>query len=141
MQHLPYFMQWVMVAVMAGADPSLAVQIAISPDPALVLAISWEESRLDRGVVSRVGACGPMQVLPKYSRFDCKELAGDLGVLGGWEALEYWRGRSRTLEQALAHYNGGNKPGKRARAYAKRVLKWRRNLVGPRNSRRNQDGS
>ncbi len=114
-----------LIALSLGADVPLAKEIALSPEPPLTLAIAYEESRLKRDRVSKAGACGPMQVLPKFSRYSCREMQGDHGIDAGLETLDYWRRRSETLEQALAHYNGGNKPGRRARAYARRVMKRR----------------
>jgi hypothetical protein len=74
-----------------------------------------------RDQISRSGACGVLQVMPKWSPFECKEMADPLlGVVAGSIAWVYWVNR-KGLKMAPAHYNAGGRPnlrkGSRTREY------------------------
>lgn len=90
--------------------------------PGLVATMHVETGgTLRSDLVSRANACGVMQVLPKWSKFSCKEMKHPMsGILAGLYAWEYWRNQSkRSIYSTAAHYNGGNRPGLRAtRQYA-----------------------
>ena len=93
-------------------------------DPWLAVSVAYHESRLTRGAVSKVGAQGPMQVLPKYW-CQTKQVEGCRLVHAGVKALK----RVTTkfgVEKGLAKYAGGNNPGPVARQYAKTVSRWAR---------------
>jgi len=89
-------------------------------DPALLVAVAWHESRMNNSAVSRAGARGALQILPRWW---CGSQRCDL-IYNGARAFHRWRKRAKgnTL-QALAMYNGGNKPGARSRRYAVAVMK------------------
>jgi hypothetical protein len=98
-------------------------------------ALAWIETggsyRRDR--VSRAGACGVLQVLPRWSTWTCEQMKGPLiGVVAGATSWAYWVGRSRSLEQAATMYNGGNRPGARAILYGRMWAHERRILRGAR---------
>lgn len=87
-------------------------------DPALVAAIIWQESTFNPGAVSRAGARGLMQVIPRTGRTLAKRLgiryrttalydpavSLDFGTRYLKEMLERFGGR---VERALAAYNAG----------------------------------
>tara|TARA_R110000824_G_scaffold294158_2_gene482495 strand:- start:670 stop:1149 length:480 start_codon:yes stop_codon:yes gene_type:complete len=96
-------------------------------DPALLVAVAYHESRMNKDAVSRAGAVGPLQILPKWF---CGSQACDYAYVGG-RAYTKWRNRVKRKRKklidfwTLAHYNGGNRPGSRSFRYAKTVLKTR----------------
>lgn len=55
-------------------------------DPVLAVAVAWRESAWTRGAVSKAGAVGPMQVIP---RFWCKSKPCDY-IEAGVRALKYY---------------------------------------------------
>jgi hypothetical protein len=94
-------------------------------DPMLLVSVAWHESRFNNKAVSRAGARGALQVMPKIW---CGSQACDYIYVGG-RAYTKWRARAerkyrRNVElHTLAMYNGGNSPGVRSYNYAKKVLK------------------
>ncbi len=109
--------------------------------PALVKAVIAAESNFDPDAVSRKGAQGLMQLMPKTAR--------DLGVENPFHPVDNVRGGSRYLrrmldrygdvERALAAYNagptavdryGGVPPYRETRDYVKRVLTYYRHYHG-----------
>ena len=92
-------------------------------DPLLLLAVSYHESRLRTDRVSRVGACGIMQVIPRWSRWTCDEMQTHQGgIAAGVEALQYWG-------YSLAHYGGGNRPSPRYERVVKKYLSDARKII------------
>ena len=102
-----------------GLDPMLAVSTALT------------ESGLNKKVVSSAGAVGPLQILPKYFCPNKQEKGCDL-VHGGISALLRFLTKYKNEHDALCHYNAGNKCGKQAHRYARRIIKrrdrWRQEL-------------
>ena len=97
-------------------------------DPALLISLAWEESRARADVVSPGGACGPTQVIPRFiPGVSCDDLQDvEMGYLVGAMVLTRWKEHCKAPDP-LACYNGGNEPGGRSAAYAKRVrlrAKW-----------------
>lgn len=83
-------------------------------------ALAYEESRFTDGPVSRVGAVGPMQVVPRYAcprgRLDgCDTVAVGVAYLGTLA-------RRHGLPEALCRYNAGNVCTAPARRFARAVL-------------------
>tara|TARA_Y100000004_G_C8772168_1_gene351195 strand:+ start:156 stop:695 length:540 start_codon:yes stop_codon:yes gene_type:complete len=88
-------------------------------DPLIVAAIIYRESAFSPGVVSKAGACGLTQVLPKYSKYTCKQLKQPrVAIREGVRALNLWltwaegsmgkKGENRSkLDIALCGYNAG----------------------------------
>ena len=102
-----------------GLDPMLAVSTALT------------ESRFNKRVVSSAGAVGPLQILPKY--FCAKGYEDDCDFLhAGIAALMRFLLKYGNEHDALCHYNAGNKCGKQAHRYARRIIKrrdrWRQEL-------------
>lgn len=98
---------------------------AFNLDPVLLVSVAWHESRFNNEAVSRAGALGALQVMPKIW---CGPQHCDYIYVGG-RAYSKWRARAarkhkrNTDYYALAMYNGGNSPGARSYKYAEAVLK------------------
>lgn len=89
-------------------------------DPLLLISVAWHESRFNNKAVSRAGAVGALQILPKWF---CGSQKCDYIHVGG-RAFTRWRKRAKgNLYMTLAMYNGGNSPGKRSFRYAKVVMR------------------
>ena len=87
--------------------------------PAAAVALAWAESRLRDGDVSRAGARGALQVIPKYH---CKRGADDCDfVEAGVRALARLI-RQHGIPQAFCHYASGNHCSPRANRYARGVF-------------------
>ena len=88
---------------MAPTMPSLAVAAITTAASAsqlsedLIAAVSWQESRLRHGLVSRAGAIGEMQLMPGTAR--------SLGV-DPRDASQNYRGGAAYLRQLLTRYDG-----------------------------------
>ena len=104
---------------------------AFNLDPVLLVSVAWHESRFNNEAVSRAGALGALQVMPKIW---CGPQHCDYIYVGG-RAYSKWRARAarkhkrNTDYYALAMYNGGNSPGARSYKYAEAVLKTYRLLT------------
>ena len=85
------------------------------------IAIAWVESKFSETVVSKAGAVGPMQVLPKYWCPNGKHKGCNLTIVG-IRALDRLVSKYDTLAAAACHYNSGLKCYKQSRRYATRVL-------------------
>ena len=87
-------------------------------DPLLAIAVSEVESGLQRGLVSKVGAEGPMQVM---RRFWCKSEPCNL-IDAGVSALKYY-GERYGRSESLCRYSSGRscKSSAAARRYMKKV--------------------
>lgn len=118
------------LAVMSVASPSanpadvaafsaaVAHVSRIGVDPADLIALAWIETgkTFRSDLTSSAGACGVLQVMPKWSAFTCKQMRQPLaGVAAGAISWRYWQRRKGV--NAAAHYNAGNKPGARAWRY------------------------
>lgn len=100
------------------------VESGLPVDAADVLATSYVETgaTFRSDLVSSAGACGTMQVLPKWSAMTCEDMQHPLGgVVAGVVAWNYWAGRAR-IHTTAEMYNGGNHPGSRAKVYG---MAWR----------------
>lgn len=101
----------------------------------LAVSVAYEESKFDRKVVSRVGARGPLQIIPRYH---CPSISGVVdpskrkGVAKGCDLIKhgvgalafFWRRYGEGgWDEALCHYNSGEKCVSASRQYAARVLK------------------
>ena len=106
---------------------------AVGVDYRIVLATSHVETggTFRSDLVSRAGACGPMQVMPRWSDSSCEQMAHHMGgVAAGVASWHYWSRRQSAFTTAEL-YNGGNRPGSRAKAYG---IAWAniRNKIGAR---------
>ena len=106
--------------------------------PVTLVALIHEESRWKPWVVSKAGACGLTQVMPKYTKgkWTCNSLKNPTNsIRAGASALAFWvykygKGDYRI---GLCGYNGGyrcrgEKRNRRSLAYAKRVIKMTKKL-------------
>ena len=100
-------------------------------EPELVAAIIQVESSWYPKAVSEAGACGLMQVIPKWNPkkngtlYTCDELKDpETNIKAGTKALRWWLDRSRgNVPLALCAYNAGYKCFKTMRhSYVKRVM-------------------
>jgi len=97
--------------------------------PELVLSLMWSESRFQPNTVSRVGACGMMQIIPKWSdNKTCAQLQiPDINIAEGVRQLRFWiddYGKG-SLEKGLCAYAAGYKckDSTKAVRYARNVIK------------------
>jgi N-acetylmuramoyl-L-alanine amidase len=74
--------------------------------PSLALAVAWQESGWQRGVVSSAGAIGVMQLLPATGDWVAATMLG--GRVDLWDARSNVRAGVRLLKHYLARY--GNRP-------------------------------
>jgi soluble lytic murein transglycosylase-like protein len=86
----------------------------------VVLSVAWVESRFNAEAVSRAGAVGPLQVLPRY--YPGPPIAEGVAKL---RRLYVKKG---SWELAWCHYNAGNVCTARGRAYADKVAARLRHL-------------
>ena len=105
--------------------------------PAVMIALIHEESRYKPKAVSRAGACGLAQVLPRYTRnpkLSCRQLKNPrVGIEAGFKALSkfyYSSYAKQNYKTALCAYNAGYRCKKSSasysengRRYAKRILR------------------
>lgn len=100
-------------------------------DTSMMLSIAWYESAFTRRSVSSAGAVGPMQVLPKYWCPKGRKKGCDL-ISAGFKAWDTYFDMEKGDElQTLCRYNSGKRCNysRKARYYARRVLKTRDRLV------------
>jgi len=96
-------------------------------DPAMVVALSYTESRFSRVAVSSRGAVGPLQIkpvfhCPKGVLRDCDLIEAGMGAI-----IRFKKKRGR---QWLCHWNSGNRCNRRSRLFAKIVKRRTRQLGG-----------
>ena len=100
-------------------------------EPELVAAVIQVESSWYPEAESEAGACGLMQVIPKWnpkkdgSLYTCEELKDpETNIRVGTKALRWWMNRARgDRELALCAYNAGHVCFKKMRySYVKRVM-------------------
>ena len=96
---------------------------------ALVVALAHEESRFVADIVSKAGARGPLQIIPRYF---CPNAQGELAphkragrlegcdlIVDGVKAVKwFWVTYDNDWSAALCHYNSGEKCFARSRGYA-----------------------
>lgn len=123
-----------LLAIAPTAHPldlaALAVAVAhvervLPVDVPAMLAVAHIETNgtFRADLVSPKGACGVLQTMPRWSVLTCEEMKSPLGgVVAGLVAWHSWRGDP-------AKYNGGARPGKRARWYAREWARQRRRVV------------
>ena len=97
-------------------------------NPELVLSLMWSESRFEPNAVSNHGACGMMQIIPKWSdNLTCAQLQIPLiNIVEGTRQLKFWindYGKGST-QKGLCAYAAGYKCQESAKAkkYAKNVI-------------------
>jgi soluble lytic murein transglycosylase-like protein len=114
-------------------------------DPAIFVALIYVESRWSPKAVSRSGACGLTQIMPRWStdrkrsigkRLTCQQLfEPEISIRRGAKILAYWfhkYGKKR-YKTALCGYNAGfrckgKSPYPRGVAYAKKVLRYAKKI-------------
>ena len=88
-------------------------------DVPLILSLAFIESRFNPKAVSRSGAVGVMQVLPKYSCYGKPKC--DL-VKEGLRIWKRFKRRSNSTFETLCKYNSGNRCSAKGKRYARKVL-------------------
>ena len=81
----------------------------------LAVAVAWHESKFNADAVSKAGAVGPMQILPKYWCPDKKKNCDFL--VAGIKALGKFLKKYPDHKDALCHYNSGIKSPQIGRAH------------------------
>lgn len=98
----------------------------------IVVSVAYEESAFNRDLESKVGAVGPLQIIPRYhcpnsnGETDPHKRQGRLSgcdlIRDGVKALKwFWESYHQNWAVSLAHYNSGTKIFPSSRAYSKRV--------------------
>ena len=87
-------------------------------DPVLILSMMYVESRFQKNIVSRSGACGLMQLIPKWNKeevngknikYSCKEIMEpERNIRLGVAALKRWHKTTKSMDRSLCGYNAGN---------------------------------
>jgi soluble lytic murein transglycosylase-like protein len=89
-------------------------------DPLLVTAIAYTESKFVTTAKSKSGCCGVMQVMPRYSKYTCKQLYNRrINIQEGIRKMNAWK--ARFGKEWVCHYNGGNVCKGYAHKYARFV--------------------
>lgn len=91
---------------------------AADVDPVLILSMMYVESRFQKNAVSRSGACGLMQLIPKWNKeeingkrvkYSCKEIMEpERNIRLGVAALKRWYKATKSMDRSLCGYNAGN---------------------------------
>ncbi len=100
-------------------------------DPIVFVSLIHVESNWKPHVVSYANACGLTQVLPRYSKYSCKQLKKPKNsIQEGARILGYWLHKYSKGDYytALCGYNAGfrckgKRPNKWGMNYAKKVMK------------------
>mgnify|MGYP006422961739 CR=1 FL=1 len=89
--------------------------------PFVLTSMIWAESRWEGAVISNKGACGLTQVLPKYSKYNCKELQNPkTSIEEGSRVLSFWVKKKKDVKKALECYNSGYRC--KSPKYAKQIM-------------------
>lgn len=112
--------------------------------PSVLVSLIFVESRWSPNAVSRDGACGLTQVLPKYSagyrnrfgkKLSCRQLKDpETSISRGTKILSYYLKKYRRYNRSLCSYNAGwtrckvGSPKNKGHRYAKKVLKLSKRL-------------
>lgn len=95
----------------------------------LVLSLMWSESRFESDKISKVGACGLLQIIPRWASNNqtCSELQVPLiNITEGTKQLNFWINQfgKGSTEKGLCGYAAGYKcdESSKAKRYAKHVL-------------------
>lgn len=116
---------WSAVFTMAVAFTDAATDTGFDVDVLVAIAYVETGGTLDAEAVNpKSGACGLMQVIPKWVPESCGDLLDvETGISVGAGVASFWRRYSkRTGEHWLSHYNEGIDVGPRGRGYTRAVL-------------------
>lgn len=105
-------------------------RFGIPPESIMAVAHVETGGTYRRDLVSRRGACGVMQVMPKWSSWSCEEMGGHLaGVTSGAVAWVQWDALRSSLFSTAEHYNGGTNPGSAAKVYGRQWERQRNRIA------------
>jgi soluble lytic murein transglycosylase-like protein len=116
------------------ADVIKNAAAANNVDPYTVLAVIHVESRCNPKAIGSQNDSGLMQIIPRWHQARINKL-GVTNLLDPAQNIAVGThylgelGSQNNERPALAKYNGGVKPGKKALAYADHVLKYKKQLV------------
>jgi soluble lytic murein transglycosylase-like protein len=104
-------------------------------DPFVAYSLIYHESRWEAQAVSRAGACGLTQVVPKWTggsmtnnqSYSCEDLMQPkISIRAGLDSLLYWKGRAgNEIARGVCAYNAGNsclREGSTVSRYARSVM-------------------
>jgi len=104
--------------------------------PTVMLSLMHEESRFRPDAVSKAGACGMTQVLPRYTKnpkLSCRALLDPtISIEAGTKALSRWynsRYAKRDYRVALCAYNAGYRCKKGQQLYSKKGAGYARRVL------------
>jgi soluble lytic murein transglycosylase-like protein len=104
--------------------------------PTVMLSLMHEESRFRPDAVSKAGACGMTQVLPRYTKnpkLSCRALLDPtISIEAGTKALSRWynsKYAKRDYRIALCAYNAGYRCKKGQQLYSKRGAGYARRVL------------
>lgn len=100
-------------------DVAVAARVAGVP-VRLAVTLAWSESRFQADAVSRVGAVGPLQVLPRYWCPGGTVEGCDLALAGTMALRQLFD--EHGIERGLCHYAAGNVCNDRALRYARFIM-------------------
>ena len=93
-------------------------------EPEILVSIAYQETAMRGWLVGGAGEKGPLQVIPKYSSKECKKNFKKCDWISeGAMILKRWLAIKKSLPKALIHYNAGNVPNRKARAYSRKIMK------------------
>lgn len=94
-----------------NADYLVKESVAKGIDPYVFTALIYHESAFRPSVVSRAGACGLTQVMPRWSKYTCTELKKPrVSIREGASHLRRWLRRAEgDVVLALCGYNAGTR--------------------------------
>jgi soluble lytic murein transglycosylase-like protein len=111
-------------------------------EPELMISLIHHESRWTHDAVSRSGACGLTQVLPKYTKnpkLTCNQLKNpETSIWAGAKALNFWLHKYKrnrgSIKLALCGYNAGFRclgpnPNRKGMRYSKKIRRLYRRIV------------
>ena len=101
----------------------------------LAISLCWYESRFSKTAVSRSGARGPCQVMPRFAsctedRRPCDWIEEGVLMMVRWARRAVAiKGRRKVLDlDMLAMYHGGHKPPPASYRYAEKIMKLTRKI-------------
>tara|TARA_Y100000310_G_C20459538_1_gene704654 strand:+ start:339 stop:788 length:450 start_codon:yes stop_codon:yes gene_type:complete len=90
-------------------------------DPFEMVTLAWYESRFRKSIISSAGACGVLQVIPRWHVYSCNEMNNSYSKAaeaGNFIAAR-WKKRFKKRYDWICHYNAGNKCHDKSKRWAR----------------------